>query len=324
MRNRRAVPPSPLPQRHGIDPVRLRLPVDGAWRTVRDHLVDRLSSAVEPGQVDAMLSEGRVWGADGPIAPEAPYAPGAYLWFHRELLPEVPVPYAVEILYRDDTLVVADKPHFLATTPRGRHVTETALARLRRDLGLPTLSPAHRLDRLTAGVVMFTVRPEHRAAYQNLFRDRRVRKEYEAVAPYAPELEAPRTVRNRIVKERGIIAAREVPGEPNSESRIELLEHRDGLGRYRLVPLTGRTHQLRLHMSGLGIPILGDPVYPDLVERAPDDFRRPLQLLAKVLEFTDPLTGRVRRFESRRTLAAWTSHREWAEEESARDLPPRR
>ncbi|HZG03678.1 MAG TPA: RluA family pseudouridine synthase [Streptomyces sp.] len=316
MRNRRAVPPSPLPQRHGIDPVRLRLPATGPWTTVREHLVDRLS-AVAPALVDAMLREGRVWGVDGPVAPDAPYVPGAYLWFHRELVPEVPVPYAVEVLYRDDTLVVADKPHFLATTPRGRHVTETALARLRRDLGLPALSPAHRLDRLTAGVVMFTVRPEHRAAYQNLFRDRLVRKEYEAVAPYDPELELPRTVRNRIVKERGTMAAREVPGEPNSESRIELLEHRGGLGRYRLVPLTGRTHQLRLHMSGLGVPILGDPLYPRLVERAPDDFRRPLQLLARTLEFTDPLTGRVRRFTSRRTLAAWTSHRDRAGEGTA-------
>ncbi|MGK5500417.1 RluA family pseudouridine synthase [Streptomyces sp. URMC 125] len=311
MRRRRTVPPSPLPQRRGIDPVRLRLPPGGPWATVRDHLVERLP-AVAPERIDALLEAGEVWAADGPLAPGAPYRPGAHLWFHRELPEEVPVPYAVEVLYRDDVLVVADKPHFLATTPRGRHVTETALARLRRDLDLPSLSPAHRLDRLTAGVVMFTVRPEHRAAYQNLFRDRRVHKEYEAVAPHDPGLELPRTVRNRIVKERGVIAAYEEPGEPNSASRVELLEHRGGLGRYRLVPLTGRTHQLRLHMSGLGVPILGDPLYPEVVERAPDDFGRPLQLLAASLEFTDPLTGRPRRFASRRTLAAWTSPREWA------------
>jgi tRNA pseudouridine32 synthase/23S rRNA pseudouridine746 synthase len=305
------VPPSPLPQRRGIDPVRLRLPDDGPWETVRDHLVGRLP-AVAPELIDAMLREGGIWGADGPLAPDAPYRPGTYVWFHREPPREVPVPYALEVLYRDDTLVVADKPHFLATTPRGRHVTETALARLRRDLGLPTLSPAHRLDRLTAGVVMFTVRPEHRAAYQNLFRDRRVRKEYEAVAPHDPRLELPRTVRSRIVKERGVIAAREVPGEPDSASRVELLEHRGGLGRYRLVPVTGRTHQLRLHMSSLGVPILGDPVYPEVTDPAPDDFGRPLQLLARTLEFTDPLTGRARVFTSRRTLAAWTSYPGWA------------
>ncbi|MBN3932252.1 RluA family pseudouridine synthase [Streptomyces verrucosisporus] len=311
MRRRRPVPPSPLPQRRGIDPVRLRLPGEGRWETVRDHLLDRLP-AVEPALIDAMLEGGEVWGTDGPVDPGAPYRPGAYLWFHRELPEEVPVPYAVEVLYRDDVLVVADKPHFLATTPRGRHVTETALARLRRDLGLPRLSPAHRLDRLTAGVVMFTVRPEHRAAYQGLFQDRRVRKEYEAVAPHDPGLELPRTVRSRIVKERGVIAAREVPGEPDSVSRVELTGHRGGLGRYRLVPLTGRTHQLRLHMSSLCVPILGDPVYPTVTDPAPDDFGRPLQLLARSLEFTDPITGRARRFTSRRTLSAWDSHREWA------------
>ncbi|MFH0241042.1 RluA family pseudouridine synthase [Streptomyces sp. HK10] len=318
MRRRRTVPPSPLPQRHGIDPVRLRLPEDDRWETVRDHLVDRLS-AVEPALVDTMLREGAVWCADGPLAPGAPYRPGAYLWFHRELPDEVPVPYAVEVLYRDDVLVVADKPHFLATTPRGRHVTETALARLRRDLGLPELSPAHRLDRLTAGVVMFTVRPEHRAAYQGLFQDRRVHKEYEAVAPHDPGLELPRTVRSRIVKERGVIAAREVPGEPDSASRIELVEHRGGLGRYRLVPMTGRTHQLRLHMSSLGVPLLGDPVYPAVTDPAPDDFGRPLQLLSRSLEFTDPVTGRARRFTSHRRLSAWDSHQEWAAGGGARE-----
>ncbi|MCI0383063.1 RluA family pseudouridine synthase [Streptomyces sp. CNQ085] len=311
MRRRRSVPPSPLPQRHGIDPVRLRLPENGPWETVRDHLVDRLP-AVAPALIDAMLDEGAVWSAEGPLAPGAPYRPGTCLWFHRELPEEVPVPYAVEVLHRDDVLVVADKPHFLATTPRGRHVTETVLARLRRDLGLPELSPAHRLDRLTAGVVMFTVRPEYRAAYQGIFQDRRARKEYEAVAPHDPGLELPRTVRSRIVKERGVIAAREVPGEPDSVSRVELIEHRGGLGRYRLVPVTGRTHQLRLHMSSLGVPVLGDPVYPEVTDPAPDDFRRPLQLLARTLEFTDPVTGRARSFTSRRTLSAWDCPRAWA------------
>ncbi|NYI04501.1 RluA family pseudouridine synthase [Allostreptomyces psammosilenae] len=313
MRRKTAVPPAPLPQRDGVDPVRLKLPVDGPWATVRDHLVDRLP-AVPPGLIDAMLREGGIVGTDGPIAPDAPFLPGAYLWFHRELPDEVPVPFDIEVLHQDDCLVVVDKPHFLSTMPRGRHVAETALSRLRRDLALPALSPAHRLDRLTAGLAMFVVRPEHRGAYQTLFRDRLVRKEYEAIAPYDPGLTLPRTVRNRIVKERGVIAAREVPGAPNSVSRIELVERRGGLGRYRLLPTTGRTHQLRLHMSGLGIPILGDPVYPVLTERAPDDFSRPLQLLARVLEFTDPISGRERRFVSRFTLRAWTSYQDWAAE----------
>ncbi|WKX68947.1 pseudouridine synthase [Streptomyces sp. XD-27] len=217
----------------------------------------------------------------------------------------MPVPFELEVLHRDENLLVVDKPHFLSTTPRGRHVTETALVRLRRDLGLRELSPAHRLDRLTAGVVMFVIRPEHRSTYQSLFQDRAVRKEYEAVARHDPGLTLPRTVRSRIVKERGVMAAREVAGPPNSESRVELVEHRGGLGRYRLRPVTGRTHQLRVHMNALGVPILGDPVYPVVGDPAPDDFSEPLQLLARELAFTDPVTGREHRFTSRRTLRSW-------------------
>ncbi|NBM20675.1 pseudouridine synthase [Streptomyces sp. GC420] len=311
MRRRTVVPPCPLPQRQGIDPPRLRLPHDGPWATVRDHLVERIPR-LGAEAVDALLAQGRVVGVDGPLAPDAPFAPGAFLWFDRELPAETPVPFEVEVLYRDENLLVADKPHFLPTTPRGRYVTETALARLRRRLGLPRLSPVHRLDRLTAGVVLFAVRPEHRGAYQRLFQDRLVRKEYEAVAPYRPDLGLPRTVRSRIVKERGVIAARELPGAPNSETRIELAAARGALGRYRLSPVTGRTHQLRVHMNAAGVPILGDPVYPALLETDPEDYRSPLQLLARTVEFTDPLTGRERRFSSARTLEAWDSYERWA------------
>ncbi|MFI2611727.1 pseudouridine synthase [Kitasatospora sp. NPDC018619] len=313
MRRRSRRPASPLPQRRGVDPVHLRLPPEGPWPTVRDHLVDRLP-AVPAERIDAALRDGEILGEQGPITPAEPFRPGAHLWFYRDLPEEVRVPFELVVLHRDEHLVVVDKPHFLATTPRGRHVTETALSRLRHALDLPALSPAHRLDRLTAGLAMFVVRPQDRGAYQTLFRDRLVRKEYQAVAGYDPRLSLPRTVRSHIVKERGVIAAREVDAPPNSESRIDLLEQRDGLARYRLRPLSGRTHQLRLHMCGLGLPILGDPVYPEVLpEPAPDDFRRPLQLLATTVEFTDPLTGRPRRFESRRTLAAWTDPQHWAD-----------
>jgi tRNA pseudouridine32 synthase/23S rRNA pseudouridine746 synthase len=295
-----------------VDPVHLRLPAEGPWPTVRAHLVERLPT-VAAERIDAALHGREIVGEDGPVAPDAPFRPGAHLWFYRDLPDEVRVPFELEVLHRDEHLVVVDKPHFLATTPRGRHVVETALSRLRHTLDLPALSPAHRLDRLTAGLAMFVVRPEDRGAYQTLFRDRLVRKEYQAVAPYDPALSLPRTVRSHIVKERGVIAAREVDAPPNSESEIDLLDRRDGLARYRLRPLSGRTHQLRLHMCGLGVPILGDPVYPVVLpEPAPDDFRRPLQLLSSVVEFTDPLTGRARRFESRRTLAAWTDPEGWA------------
>ncbi|MGW1160782.1 RluA family pseudouridine synthase [Streptomyces sp. NPDC002513] len=312
MRRKTPIPPSPLPQRDGVDPVRVRLPFGQEWATVRDHLVARLAAG--DGVIDGMLEAGLIVGADGrAVARDTAYVPGMYVWFHRALPDEVRVPFPVEVVYRDERIVVADKPHFLATTPRGSHVAETALARLRRDLGIPTLTAAHRLDLLTAGLVLFTVRPEDRGAYQSLFRDRRIIKEYEAVAPYDPGVALPRTVRSRIVKERGVLAAREVPGEPNAVSRIELLEHRAGRGRYRLLPATGQTHQLRVHMAASGLPILGDPLYPVVAGPRPaGDFRRPLQLLARVLEFTDPVTGHAHRFVSGRVLEAWSAYEAWA------------
>jgi tRNA pseudouridine32 synthase / 23S rRNA pseudouridine746 synthase len=278
---------------------------------MRDHLVDRLRR-VDPARIDAMLAEQRIVDANGPLPPDAPFVPDSFIWFHRDLPDEVPVPFDIDVLYRDERLVVVDKPHFLATIPRGQHIVQTALVRLRRQLDLPTLSPAHRLDRVTAGLLMFVVQPEHRGAYQTMFRDRRVIKTYEAIARHDPRLVLPRTVRSRIVKQRGVICAQSVPGPPNAETRIELLEHRGGWGRYRLTPTTGRTHQLRLHMSGLGVPILGDDFYPALRARPLDDFRRPLQLLADTLEFTDPVDGTARRFRTRRGLLAWRSLADWA------------
>lgn len=294
--------------------MRVRLPQDRGWATVREHLVERLAAGA--GVIDGMFGDGLIVGADGrPVAADAAYVPGMFVWFHRELPDEERVPYALDVVYRDEHIVVADKPHFLATTPRGSHVAETALARLRRELDLPAIGAAHRLDRLTAGLVLFTVRPEERGAYQTLFRDKLVRKEYEAVAPYDAGLALPRTVRSRIVKERGVMAAREVAGEPNAVTEVELRDHRDGLGRYRLLPRTGQTHQLRVHMNALGMPILGDPLYPVVTGPVPaGDFRRPLQLLARVLEFTDPVTGRGHRFVSERVLRAWSSYDDWARE----------
>ncbi|WP_300581941.1 pseudouridine synthase [Mycobacterium sp.] len=218
---------------------------------------------------------------------------------HRELPDEVPVPFDIPVIYRDDDIVVVDKPHFLATMPRGCHVTQSAVVRLRRELGLPELSPAHRLDRLTAGVLLFTVRRELRGAYQMLFARRRVHKTYLARAAADPAIELPCLVRSRIVKRRGWLQAVEEPGEPNAETLVELVAP-DGL--YRLTPRTGRTHQLRVHMASLGLPIQGDPLYPNVIDVAPDDFTMPLQLLAHTLEFADPLTGEPRRFVSRRSL----------------------
>ncbi|AOW94636.1 pseudouridine synthase [Rhodococcus sp. WMMA185] len=233
---------------------------------------------------------------------ETRYAPTRFVYFYRDPPPEIRVPFDIEILHRDDRLLVIDKPHFLATIPRGAHITETAVVRLRRALDLPDLTPAHRLDRMTAGVLMFLIRREDRRAYQDLFVSQQVAKDYEAIAAYDPAIEFPRTVRSRIAKEHGVMTATEEPGEPNSETVIELIEARGAQARYRLRPKTGRTHQLRLHMSSMGLPILGDNYYPNFRRSEPGDFSTPLRLLARAIEFIDPHTREARRFESRRTL----------------------
>lgn len=280
--------PAPLPVRDGLGPARLRLHGGPVAAELRDRF----------GEVAAgKLAAGQVVTADGTVVDETTVLPaGAHIFWYRELPVEAPVPFEIPVLYRDDDLVVVDKPHFLATTPRGRHVAQTALVRLRRELELPELSPAHRLDRLTAGVLLFTTRRELRGPYQTLFARGAVRKQYLARSSAPPVGEFPRLVRSRIVKPRGCLQAREEPGEPNAETWVEAL----GDGCYRLTPRTGRTHQLRVHLAALGLPIDGDPLYPHLVDVAPDDFSAPLQLLAQLLEFEDPRTGRVRRFASRR------------------------
>jgi tRNA pseudouridine32 synthase/23S rRNA pseudouridine746 synthase len=242
---------------------------------------------------------GEVVCADGAVVDASTVlAPGAFVYLYRDLPDEVPVPFDVPVLYRDENIVVADKPHFLATMPRGGHVAQTALVRLRRELDLPELSPAHRLDRLTAGVLLFTARREARGAYQTMFADGRVHKTYLARATGTPTVRVPVLLRSRIIKERGRLQAFEEPGEPNAETHVEPLQ--DGL--YRLTPRSGRTHQLRVHMASIGIPIDNDSLYPDVVEVAPGDFSRPLQLLAQRLAFDDPLSGVHREFVSGRAL----------------------
>lgn len=281
---------APLPVRDGLGPARLRL----HGGPVAAELRDRFGPAAA-----AKVTAGQVLTADGAVVDETTVLPaGAAIFWYRELPDEVPVPFDIPVLFRDEDLVVVDKPHFLATMPRGRHVAQTALVRLRRELGLPELSPAHRLDRLTAGVLLFTTRRELRGPYQTLFARGAVRKQYLARSCVPPVGEFPRLVRSRIVKRRGCLQAREEPGEPNAETLVEAL----GNGCYRLTPRTGRTHQLRVHLASLGLPIDGDPLYPDVIEVAPDDFSTPLRLLAHRLEFEDPFTGRPRRFVSDRAF----------------------
>lgn len=276
--------------RDGLGPARVRL----RGGLVVDEFRARWGTAAA-----AKVLAGEVVLPDGSAVGETTVLPpGAHVYFYRELRDEVPVPFDIPVLYRDDDIVVVDKPHFLATMPRGRHVAQTAVVRLRRELDLPELSPAHRLDRLTAGVLLLTTHREVRGAYQTLFARGEVRKTYLARAAVNPDLEFPMVIRNRIIKRRGQLQALEEPGEPNAQT---LLEHLGG-GHYRLIPRSGRTHQLRLHMASLGLPISNDPLYPNVIDVAPDDFSQPLQLLAHSIEFDDPLTSKPRMFSSRRTL----------------------
>lgn len=282
--------PAPLPARDGLGPARVRLHGGSVVDEFRARWGAAAAAKVLAGEV--VLPDGTVVGATT-VLPA-----GAHVFFYRELRDEVPVPFDIPVLYRDDDIVVVDKPPFLATMPRGRHVAQTAVVRLRRELDLPELSPAHRLDRLTAGVLLFTTRREIRGAYQSLFSRGQVRKTYLARAGIDPELNFPTVLRSRIIKRRGNFQAVEEQGEANAETLVEHL----GEGLYRLTPRTGRTHQLRVHMASLGLPIVNDPLYPDVVDVAPDDFTRPLQLLAHRLEFTDPASGQQHEFASSRSL----------------------
>ena len=281
---------APLPVRDGLGPARVRLRGGSVLVELSSRFGETAAAKVLAGEV--VCGDGTV------VTASTVMPPGSFVFLYRELRDEVEVPFDIPILYRDDDIVVVDKPHFLATMPRGGHVAQTALVRLRRELALPELSPAHRLDRLTAGVLLFTTRRELRGPYQTLFARGAVRKHYLARASAPPTGEFPRLLRSRIVKPRGCLQAREEPGEPNAETLVEAL----GEGLYRLTPRTGRTHQLRVHLASLGLPIDGDPLYPEVTEVAPDDFSTPLQLLAQRLEFTDPLTGRPRCFASGRTF----------------------
>jgi tRNA pseudouridine32 synthase / 23S rRNA pseudouridine746 synthase len=281
----------PLPPRDGLGPARLR--VRGG------RLGDELLTRFGP-EVAAKAIAGEVVDQHGVVLDPATVLPaGASVYLYRDLRDEVPVPFDIPVLYQDEDIVVVDKPHFLATMPRGRHVAQTALVRMRRELGLPELSPAHRLDRLTAGVLLFTARRELRGAYQTMFARGAVHKTYVARAAANPHVALPRVVQSRIVKRRGHLQAVEEPGEPNAETRVESISP-DGV--YRLTPRTGRTHQLRVHMASLGMPIYGDPLYPNVISVLDDDFSQPLQLLAQRIEFQDPVSGALRRFVSSRRL----------------------
>ena len=299
-----------IPARDGVSPSCVALPLlpagDRRWPTLLDFLDERLPAVGREGWA-LRLAAGDVLDESGqPVHGSDTYQGGARLYYWRALDAEPVIPFEATVLHQDEHLLVADKPHFLPVTPTGRFVQQTLLVRLKQSTGIDTLSPIHRIDRETAGLVVFSVRPRDRGAYQALFRERAVDKVYEAIAPTSDALPWPQRRRSRIEEDPAAFYRMvETVGEPNSDTTIEPVEQRGAWARYRLTPVTGKRHQLRVHLNGLGLPIAGDQFYP-VVRRGPgeaEDFADPLRLLARAIAFTDPVTGEARRFDSRLDLA---------------------
>ena len=307
---------SPLRPREGISATRLRAPGGNQTHsrqhepvpaTVRDWLLTDFPDSREELDYIADPAGGGLVDENGrPVTLETPVTPGGFYFFHRIVPPEARVPFDVTVVHGDEHLLVVDKPHFLASTPNGRFVRECVVTRLRVDRDEPDLVAIHRLDRVTAGLLILSRNPGTRGAYQRLFQDRKVDKTYEALAVLPDDFDPaafPRECESRIEKDKGTRGVKEVEGPINARSRIEFSHvvgtyEGDPVGRFVLTPHTGKTHQLRVHMLGAGVPILGDPVYPRDLDQDPYDFSHPLRLCAVGLEFRDPLSGEERRFES--------------------------
>ncbi|QWP74839.1 pseudouridine synthase [Lysobacter sp. K5869] len=280
-----------------VPPSRLQLP-PGLWTNLLDGVCARFP-AIGRERWRERFARGRVLDARDarPLSAEAPYQVGLEILYFREVEHEPRIPFEERIVHCDERLLIVDKPHFLPVAPSGRFVAETLLGRLQRRLGEADLAPLHRLDAATAGLVMFSREPASRGAYQALFRERRIDKRYLALAPPLPGLSFPLVRRSRIEAGEPFFLMREGQGEANSETRIEVVARGEEAWTYSLQPVTGRKHQLRVHMAALGAPIVGDRFYP-LQPRGEEDFDRPLKLLARSLRFVDPFEGGERRFDS--------------------------
>ncbi len=291
-----AVPPA----RDGVGASCVSLPA-GPWPLLIDFLAQRMAHVSRAEWLQRM-NQGLVFDGNAQaLDAQQPYLAHSKAYYYRHLSDETAIPFQEHILFQDEHLVVVDKPHFLPVTPSGRYLQETVLVRLKRRLGRNTLTPIHRIDRDTAGLVLFSVLPASRDAYHALFRQHAVEKCYEAIAPWRSDLSFPLSRHSRIVSAQHFMLQREEAGPPNALTHLSVLEVRGPWARYGLQPVTGKRHQLRVHMNSLGLPIAGDGLYPNLTPPGAD-YARPLQLLAKSIAFTDPITGAARRFESQRSL----------------------
>lgn len=298
-----------LPTRDGVGPSCISLPESPApgWQLVLDFLAHRFP-LISREEIAARMLQGDVLDAGGEkISPAHAYQPHLKLYYYRSIEVETPIPFEETVLFRDDYLLAVDKPHFLPVTPGGRYLQQTLLVRLKRKLGIDTIAPMHRIDRETAGLVLFTIKPETRGIYQQLFSMQAVEKSYQAVAARRDDLSFPLRYESRLVSADHFMRMREEAGVANALTEISILETGATLTRYRLQPRTGKKHQLRVQMAALGMPILNDQIYPTHRSKADierDDFSQPLQLLAEKISFTDPISGELRRFASTRRLQA--------------------
>ena len=292
---------APLPINAGVAPSRQWLPA-GPWVTLLDFLQEYYPHVATTTWLNR-LAQGQVVDENGtPCQAASAYRAGACIFYYREVAAERSIPFAEHIIYQDEHILVADKPHFLPVIPAGRFLRETLLVRLQQSQ-VEELVPLHRIDRDTAGLVLFSRNPATRGRYASLFQQRQVRKVYEANAHTGPGVGLPFTRRSRIVAGEPFFRMREIAGEPNSETHIEVIRPvNESVTLYRLHPVTGRKHQLRLHLAASGRPLVNDRLYPEITAETDGDFSQPLQLLAKTLSFKDPLTGAEHYFASTRTL----------------------
>jgi tRNA pseudouridine32 synthase / 23S rRNA pseudouridine746 synthase len=295
-----------LPTKNGVGASTISLPV-GPWKRVIDFLAERFPHIAHDELVTRMARGDVLDHAGARVLPDHAYRAREKLYYYRDIPLEPRIPFDEVILFQDEHIVVVDKPHFLPVAPVGRYVQETVLVRLKRKLGIDSLAPMHRIDRETAGLVLFTVQSDTRGKYQGLFEQRMVKKNYEAIAPWRDDLQLPLTYRSHIVESDAFMQMREIECqeglEPNAETKIELLGINGEFARYQLTPLTGKKHQLRVQMAALGMPILHDQIYPVHQRQAADEYAKPLQLLAKSISFRDPISGAARDFASQRHLS---------------------